>query len=94
MVKDKKNKNFLSSSIDRAEEMIKIEKFSQDLMSSFGEEPQSKFYKEFSIRSDGSIVLHRYPPLPPKDQTTEKVSAAIKQWLSQDDKDNKGGGWV
>ena len=94
MTKKQKNKNFLSSSIDRAEEMIKIEKFAADLMSAYSEQSQSKFYKEFSIRADGSIVLHRYPPLPPKDQTTEKVSAAIKQWLSEDDKDNKGGGWV
>ena len=94
MTKKQKNKNFLSSSIDRAEEMIKIEKFAEELMASFKEDPQSKFYKEFSVRSDGSIVLHRYPPLPPKDQTTEKVSAAIKQWLSEDDERNKGGGWV
>ena len=45
MIKDKKNKNFLSSSIDRAEEMIKIEKFAADLMSSYSEQSQSKFYK-------------------------------------------------
>jgi hypothetical protein len=94
MTKKQKNKNFLSSSIDRAEEMIKIEKFAEELMVSFKEDPQSNFYREFSVRSDGSIVLHRYPPLPPKDQTTEKVSAAIKQWLSEDDERNKGGGWV
>jgi len=92
--KGREKKTFMTESLDRAELVLQIEQFAERLLELGANEPLSKLYKEYMVRGDGSIVFRRLPPLPPKDQTTEKVSAAIKQWLSEDEKKNRGGGWV